>query len=259
MNEFEHNELNDKSVNTKMFCKDCVLCIKEIGKQTSCELDRIHKFVKLGKANFDKNSGFYEIDTVCNTFRKQLDDESNETSQDVLNQVAIQCDFIVPFYNENDKEDFFEHRLNEIHKQAPLPRNLIVIGKAKLDYVKIYNELQAKCSIPFNIVRVINEEYPQHYLDMGIRKCSSTFYSILEPVFVIPEDFMFKLNHLLNYDLKQFVVIKKESINCGTTILTKMHELLKGYKGGRILDKIECLAKEQNLENMVINYESIQI
>lgn len=239
----------------KTSCETCVFAQFENDQQTGCDIGRLDIFKKQNRAEYGENS--YIIDGVCNTCRgtqwanKYLG--YNLLAQ-AEKEVQISIDFIILISDISEK---IYKELPEIVNQCCnqkkiLPKNIIcVVKNFDLDYQKLYDELNYLIpteKIQSHLVRVLEENADiSRMLDMGVKKCKSSYFAVFDLNDNIPINLINVLNTKLNYELIKISMIEPYKNFSGLILQTSLYRLYDKNKEDFIYNKIKQVSKEQNL------------
>jgi hypothetical protein len=256
------NKESKKSVIFKTKCSECIFSLQGEGVgQYGCQIqayddnNRIDVFEELGLLQNDGT--FYEVQTVCNTFRKEDFLKEENPIESAIKQSTIQVDFIIIDYKSTISEII--KTLNYIEKQEIPPLNVIIVSKNDIPMNEIYISVEENFSKKFQLVKIYKEADFNDCIEEGVKKCEGTFYTVLEAGKTLSNDFIYKLNYRINMKLKPFIAIFNEPWNQhGFTTMVELHKNIKAIEPKvNIVNKMRDLIKEQNKENMVIHYDKL--
>lgn len=266
--------MSEKTIKIETECKDCVF-FKQIFEDDfpqewdmfdhyDCELERIDKFreQKLVK-HID---GYPVIKGICNAKRDQqwVDELGIEDVEaKVKEQIQITNDFLIISYDDEHIAAKLMRSAKQCAKQTLPPRNVIFIVKAEhiANFQELYWDLHHGMDekIRFYFIRIIDHNKKDYEcIDEAYKKIQSFYYTVWRAGKDIPEDYNEKLNKSINEDLRKISMIHPADDPLhGLTIQTAVHKLVGGNKERPIYQKIPEIAKSQDLESMVVQYEEL--
>lgn len=255
----------------KTSCGSCVFAINKSNfpcmTQTGCQLGRLEKFIKNGKAELSDNKNHYIINGICNTCRGE-EWKSVHIGKNLIASVEkeIQITVDIVLYSVNGNGDFIkdlEQRVNSCVKQKQIkPKKiLIVIKNNNVKYQEVFDsvqELTEPYDIPFRIIRVIDSETTlDECVSMGISKCTSQYTAVFDLKHQIPTNFITKFNTLINYDMKRIIMIEPTFEYGGMVLQTNVFKLLGKNYNIPIFEKVKEVASEQEKESMVFTWDKL--
>lgn len=257
---------HDKTIEIKTSCKDCIFAEWSTLTQIGCVFDRLEKYRDMGLTKPIQEDGkqFYEINALCNTCRdKEWADKQDCLISNVKKETAIDVDIIIPYLLLGKEGiDKLDLTLKSIVNMNKKPKNVIVpIKDWNVDYNHIMNLLKTnlkKTNINYYLVSVISPVTDiQAMIDNAFKNVESMYYSVFLPGYKVPNDFIVKINKLINVDLMKFSMIKPvENIN-GFTVQSMLHKIFYGNENDELSNKIINAAEIQQSQHMVKEWNEI--
>ena len=263
-------------------CKECIFSsYDENMVQTGCLQNKIEKIKnKKFKVETEKweNKEFFVIkDHICNTYRKEsfltnltLDEAIIKAKKD--SGIKLGCFVMIDLFDEEKIKqtlDSIVFQSRQFHEVVFCINNSIKISQV----LKIINNKMESDGVeefPFKwVIKSIVDDSYSGMLAVNLSWSSSqtTFFSCFKFGFSIPKEFSEEINFALTESLDKFLLLNGiDSDENGLTIQTYIFNLLKGNEEGiaedgtfvkTIYDKIEFVAKDQNLLNMIKKCEEI--
>jgi len=259
-------QLNQKTLNIQTSCKDCIFAVYEGMTQTGCEFNRIETFRERGTnivEAYDHDKEFFVIDRFCNRCRNQdwADEQKGDNYKDIVTEESrLQIDIFIYIDKSNTVEDI-EASLTNFDELFLLPSTIILVNNN--DGIKSEDLLvlikKQKHDFKWRIERIIELDCSKlRAIDLSMKRCKSTYYSVVDAGDIISQSFCQGINRLLNDELFQFSMITNGKEYNKSVIQTQLHKILAGNKKRSIIEKIEELAEEQNAHNMIIKWGNIQ-
>ncbi len=265
--------MHDKTVDLTTRCESCVFAeyTEKPPEQTGCALNRLDK---LPNKKLDDNN-FYIIEGTCNTCRDEAwEKRTLEKGLNLVNKVYEECEVQLDYVLVDDSintpyEDILKtikFSIRNMLMSIIKPKSIIVISSNKnisknfTDFaVNDIEHIFKNTGVKFYACKDFEgSTIYERMIDIAVKQCKHTFYSVYKPGEFIPFDLISKLNQAINFDLVKAVVLKGRDCNSYNTVVhRKIHNLVGGNEGGYLLDKIEFLAKEQNLESMIKEWDDI--
>jgi hypothetical protein len=236
-------------VNLQTSCELCVYRIDDIG----CSLGKIDIFRDRGEVTVvEKDEDrFNVIDRVC-MFRRHEDREKED--------VKVQLTFIILVKEKDGDLRPLANTLASIEKQCNHCRVVIVYDneiKTSIEAVKKVCDLRLSHTNYFISVLQGDSLVPGEQIDAVFGRMRNGYYCLLESGHELRPDYYTTLYSLLYEEMNQVAaVLPKSGIN-EITILCVMHKLLRGGKGGPIIEKIWNTCTEQECEHMVFEWDDI--
>lgn len=249
------------SERTQKFYTDCAECIWAIknrltGKQDGCQFDRLEKWKEQGKSE-ELDSGFYRINTFCNYTRTEdWVSKHGRPKEELLDMVRIESSFKTSFITIITDQYDVTRRVCDLYKQAhrcyTRPYQYIFGFQTFTDYTNLYKELSNldeyyDHKIKFYLTRIFDADP----FEECVKKVKTTFFTVWESDIDIK--FTDKVDRYINVDLKPLIMVRPYT-NFGKHGLT-VHKHAYSLFGS--LENIELALKDQEMENMAINYEDL--
>jgi len=268
-------------------CAACCFAEYEGKTQVSCELGRVEKFREAGAKIVEAEDGdreFYLIHRMCNCYREEDWAEYwKHKKKRALKENAVRVNFIVPI-NEGDTLEDLQKTLVSIATQDDFEAiKVITMNNSKHDNFDIIHKLHEvfgsyaeqtsylnKAEEGTTFVGGIMIEKNQDFwtvLEAAFDYVVNGFYTIVNTGSVVPPDLLKKINHALNMDLKQILMIEpyNEDSYDGLIISCALHKYLNGSKDTTsfeiskpIYDKVKNVAQVQDFEHLIIKWEDLE-
>lgn len=230
-------------------CRDCTFRVNdESGKQISCELVRLEKFIELKQARFDQKTDSYIIERFCNTCRNLKWAQDNPLGRNtILEDIAIDYGAIIEI---NNKYDFgqLNQTISSLMFQRFHPKVIVVVYHSQngpsADDREGFREIAEHCNVKFTINYAKGDQ-----LNEGVVNCDTQYYMWLKQGDIVPPFYSQELNDAINTQLKQFIIAKKRDI---FVISRLAHDIYRGNTSETIIEKITKLAEEQGRLDMIL-------
>jgi hypothetical protein len=254
--------MHEKSININTLCRDCVFAVfnEQLTKQEDCRFNRLERFIASGRAELvedeETNLKYYKINTFCNRCRNSdwAKDYENPDER-VIEQTITRLGYVLIANSDNN---ITLSTLKSLLSQNIKPTKIAVVFYNAYHNLINFREKIKGIEAKIDIVNVIDKDDMNHLLDHGYRRLLNTNYMVsVKAGFELPKSFSSKLDNLINEDLKQISLVTTEDYPNGLCIQTKLFNLLGGNFYEPLIDKIEKLAKEQNLGSMIIPYTEV--
>lgn len=254
----KHN--SEKKQDFKTNCNGCVFAEYIDNEQTGCKLNRLEKIAKNFKIEKIEDNKFYTINTLCKTYRTESwSKNKNDLIEAVQEEIKLNFTFIITPKKYDDLRQRLQKTITQIIEQDIKPSSIILIlNSANIDYKSTYSTLSdiigKDSGIDYKLVKVIDGE-KDDCLDVGVQKCKTAYCTVLDMSIDIPKDFTYKINHMVNEEIRPVVVVKVDNNNFA--FQTVMYRILRGNKFANFLDKIEKLSEIQENKKSLVAWESI--
>jgi hypothetical protein len=246
--------LNERTVVIRTHCKDCVFNMKVDGEQVNCKLDRLATFIEHG-TKMERVDGSYVLEKLCIACRDQnWAKDKDDAIYSVNLELEPKIDYVVICEEDEPNLDKIKKSIASIRKQDIEPNKIVISVKNNgLNiHSRIYNEVDKNILVNQS---VWSELDGLRNIDNCIKQCNGAFYVVIKAGDEINSHYSYIVNYLLNDRLQNFVMIEGME-DFPTLILSKIHTMLAGNKGGLIEEKIKALAKEQD-SNMIKRWEDV--
>lgn len=269
--QLDQNELDKRNMTLRTICRDCVFAEfnAELTEQTGCYFNRLEKFKERNlienKVDEETNLKYFEIQTFCNACRNSAwASKYEDLVEKVKKETQIQVDFILaPDTSKLEWKDEVINKTTEYVNQVIRPKKIVIVlhkyTKTVLDLTLELNKIVKDTKITFEIVNVIAEinENTKQLIDYAVDKSYSQYVTLLDCDKSIENNFIEKLNDLMNVKLRPFSLIEPTEGKHGTVIQTHLYKLIGGSLNLNIVDKIKEIAKNQKVPHMIINFQDI--
>lgn len=251
---FEKN----KQINTA--CHDCVFKESKEGIQLGCDFNRIEKFKKLNLV--EESNGSFLIKDFCNRCRnKDSMHNKNMTYEKYKEYIEkttrVTLDYIIYFDKTSTKTELLK-TVKCIEKQT-IPYTILHIVTELGVKNKEIIELLEKNKVKFVLHNILIKQSDLLSLDIPAKKAKSQFMMFLKAGSNIDSKVNEKLDIIINVEMKKISLIRPENSEFDKMIVqTFLYNLLVGNKNVSIEKKIEYLAQEQKLENMIKSWKEFK-
>ena len=265
-------------------CCDCVFAEYVGDTQTDCSMGRLEKFRKNGTTvleahNDDKE--FYVVERFCSAFRDSewkdilfyYSNDLSETPEDrVRREIKIKCGFFIGFDGTCSIDDL-EKTIVSISKQDLLPlyvtvancsdTNNLLIMEILRSYFEDEREIVYTCSyVDLDELSTREQtEIPKIWraIDSAFDTTAKNgYYAATKAGYIFSEDYLTSINHYINEDLKQVILIKSDDDTEEYFMQCSLHKLMYGSNGKFIINKVMELSEEQDLYHMVTDIKNVK-
>lgn len=263
-------------------CKECIFCsYDENMVQVGCLQNKIEKIKdKKFKIEIEKSEDkeFFVIkDHICSTHRKQgflknltIDEAIIKAKED--SGIKLGCFIMIDFFDEEKIKqtlDSIVSQTRQFYEVVFCINNTIKISQVlKIINKKIEDDGLEELPFKWVIKSIIDNSYSGMLaVNLSWASSKTTFFSCFKFGFIIPKQFSEEINFALSESLEKFLLLNGIDFDeNGLTIQTYIFNLLRGNEEGisedgtfvkTISEKIEYIAKDQNLLNMIKNCEEI--
>ena len=267
-------------------CAACCFADYEGKTQVGCELGRIEKFQERGTKVIEAEDGereFYVIHRMCNFYREEDWAEYwKDKEKRVKKENAIRVNFIIPI-NEDDTLEGLEKTLLSIATQEEFEAvKVITMNNSDKDNFDIVHKLHEVFGSYAEQTSYLNKsEEGTTFVGGSMVEKNSDFWTLLEASFsyvvngyysifncgtTVPSDFLKTINHAVNENLEQILMIESfdEGSHDGLTISCALHKYLSGSKDTTnfeisqpIDEKVRKTAKTQDFDNLIVKWEDL--
>lgn len=259
-------------------CKKCIFAIYDDLKKTQvgCLFNKIEKLKVNGLSvidSFDEEKEFYTIEGhACMTYREEgfLKDRTIDEAKDLARKqssVRLGCLVLIKEINLEN----LENMINRICSQTKQFYEVIFCAEPKVSPRQIIKLLDSKkVSFKWSIRHVVDEDYSGNMsINLAMRKTDSTYMSVFDCSFNIPNTFVEEIDNSLNDDMQRFLVLEAvDDKDNGLTFQCFIFNALRGnedavleddpnHKMDSIVDKIKYVATSQLLTSMIKSCKEI--
>ena len=266
---------NDKFMDTA--CKYCIFSEKQGNLQTGCKYGNLEKFKNAGCEIIeaeDQDEQFFVIkNRLCMALRRSpwgesLSDEEkiNKVRKDITTRIT--CILVVK-ETENNIENIVKTFKSAIAQKIKFQNiHFILEKKSSIKIGSLMNAIKPiECDIQWFVKQMVHDDFSfKDGIDEIVEKEKSVFSAIFFSGFSIPEDFVQSIDKSINDDLNRFIMLKPYKEN-GLVFQNKSFKIFGGNKDAineelkvnfsSILEKVDFIAKDQNLTNLIGDIESI--
>jgi hypothetical protein len=254
--------MNEKTLDIRTICRDCVFAVYDdkLTHQVDCKFGRIKKFKEQDKLiqleDKETNLKYFAINTLCNRCRNiEWGLHQEDIENRVIEETTIRIAYILIANHDNDR---LMETLNSILIQNPQPIKIAVVfsyGNTQIkEFVSKIKGLPAK----IDVVNVLQDFSMHNLIDSGAKRLlNSQYITVIGEGNIMPANFAKRLDSLINEELKQISLVDAEEPKLGLTFHTHLFTLLGGNRDEYLADKIKGLARQQNLQHMIIPLEEV--
>lgn len=238
-------------------CKDCIFAQYEDKTQTGCSFGRIEKFRNTGVEVievYDDDKEFFVIDgRTCNAYtnknykfyKENKDKKLNALIELVQQQIELRLSVVVMIISEDNIDKTIFSLLNQDMKPNQV---LFVFNCHTILPQDIHPKLLELIGNRFtwrmcNIVErndVGGLVSPERALDIIINQIKGNYFTLLKSGQELPKDFIYSINHSLNEEVKQFIMLKENTNGVGLTIQTNV------YKHPMVNGNVPAIGPDEN-------------
>ncbi len=265
----------DESSPYNTACRDCVFAsFDDKNIQDGCKLDRLAKFhdqgTQLVPVTQNGKSFFVIKGRICTTCRpgwwgskrSEADWES-----DVRQEIALRCEIFVYVSEDNTLEDL-RTTVKSLRNQVMSAVGIhAIINNKQVKHGEVVAMLQKELGRRKWKVNFPTEANPtrERCLDLATYKCKGSYYAVFNAGFQVPDTFILDLDRSLNDNLERFSLLLPDENGNGLVVQNILSKKVGGNKEiilegdddiakvdlNNIIEKIEMLAKEQNMPYMI--------
>jgi hypothetical protein len=263
--------------NLHTVCKNCIYAIynEENKSQIGCEFDRIEKLKKNGIKvieSYDDEKEFFVLDNhACMSYREKdfLNNVSLEEAKKITRkQMSPRIAAVINVVDDN-KENLKNIIKNISDQTIKFSEVIFCTNKTTKpsDIISILNEL--KCTFKWNIKQILDDYWlGSKSINVSVQKSKSTYFSLFDSNFNIPNKFVEEIDKAICDDLKRFIILEPiDEKGNGATFQTYAFNALRGNeeafveesdkKADNFIDKISFIATKQNLMHLIKKCEEI--
>jgi cellulose synthase/poly-beta-1,6-N-acetylglucosamine synthase-like glycosyltransferase len=233
--------------------------------QIGCEVERLDQFrlvgadVVLGNDNPEKPY-FYKIDRFCNKYTKYIDvPEGMEPAEFARKRSEIKVDIIVWASTNNELSDIRE-TLDSLALQNPLPNSVkIVLSDPDFNPMDVWASIK-EMDLPYvwSIWTPVPDRAPLDIIDDVVNKFSGQFYAVFDAGHFVRKDFLNRLEHAFNEDLKIFNVVLPYEDGQGMTFNRIIHKTFYGNAEATLISKIRHYARESGEDPKILEFSDLK-
>ena len=243
-------------------CRDCFFADYDgsTQKYLGCKIHRLNLYYPGDIIEcFDEEKEFYVINNnICLFCRRDIpkDIDVDTIYNHIREQIKIRYHLII--INRSDI-DVLSSTLSSVKAQdiAPIIVTVINYNKDISDLVlgetlNNYHFLNWRIAKPFN-PDLTQEDYIDLAIDGTKQKIKYNFYIVINAGFIIPQNFVRKIDALVNDELIKFVMITPDNDKNGMVVPLMTHEMYGGNSHGLyLLTKIEAdLCDPEKILNII--------
>ena len=100
---------------------------------------------------------------------------------------------------------------------------------------------------------------PHECIDVGFKQTAKNgYYAAFKVGAKIPNCYLSAINHYINEELHQVIVVKPSGDVDGYFLQCTIHKLVYGSNGKYIVDKLEELCEEQDLYHLITDWSNVE-
>lgn len=266
---------NEKFMDTA--CKYCVFSEKKGNLQIGCKYGNLERFKNSGceiiEAEDQEEQFFVIKNRLCMALRRSPwgDSLSNKEKIDKVRKditTRVTCILIV---KETEKciENVIKTFKTAIEQKTKFQNiHFILEKKSEIKIGSLMNAIKPiECDIQWFVKQMVHDDFSfKDGIDEIVEKEKTTFSAIFFSGFSIPEDFVKSVDESINDNLDRFILLKPYNEN-GLLFQNKLFKIFGGNKDAfneefkisfsSIIEKIDFIAKDQNLNNLIGDIELI--
>lgn len=231
------------------FCKECIF------NKGSCELGLHEKWRNLG--NLKESDDGFVIDRICQWRRDSNWDKGDDPITKVNDEVHISGTIVIAF-KEYDIENI-RSKLEDLSGMWMLKHfNVVVslpINSLPKETLSICKELMPDITVDVNVV--INEFTLEDFSTEAFRKAKNGYVIFLDGTKEIDNTIIKRLDDAINNKLMQIVFVRPTDGYHQSTCLSALYKFLYGNKQKTVEEKIDIMAKDQNLSRLLVTWGEI--
>lgn len=273
----------------KTVCRDCIFADYLGNEQQDCRWGRLEGFEDNGGEVVgidDSEKRYFTVfGRFCNAYRDHRWGEQHpqaEWANIVAEEFRLRCSLMVYADEESTAEDIRESLKSALEQTSPPagarrtsglqpdvggvpPWSIVLILNRPGDpreFVRMVREMEPK--MPWEVRQVTPEEdgiQPPYgrAIDLAVSGLKgATFYGVARAGYLWEPDYLARINAAINYDMKRVVALLPDWEGDGLFMDVRLHDgLLKGHKGGDVLDKLAEVAEEEGTGHMVSTFEEL--
>lgn len=248
-------------------CRDCVFKVPDNeGQQIGCAVNKLTALSNNGADIVAESNYFKIVNRYCTSCRNDEwaeHHEGNLIDRMYEELTAKLMDVIIVITN--NRLDRFLETMESVLNQTTPPKKIIVsassnvfrktinriISELKNKKVKLWQVTQASSHMdPSGITQRLLDDWD--YINYGNGKSDALYFTTIKSGFCIPVNFIETIDELINKNMERFVLVKPMSDDYnGMIVQNKIFRMVGGNSEKTIVEKIELLAKDQNVSYMI--------
>lgn len=231
------------------FCKECIF------NKDSCELGLHEKWKELGNLK-ESNDGFV-IDRICQWRRDVNWDGGDDPITKVNDEVNISGTIVIAFKEYDIKN--IRSKLEDLSGMLMLRHfNVVVsipIESLPQEVFAICKELMPDINIDVNVV--VDDFTLEQFSTEAFRRAKNGYVIFLDGTKQIDTTLIKRLDSAINDRLMQIVFVRPIEGYHQSTCLSALFKFLYGNKQKTVEEKIDIMAKDQNLSRLLVTWGEI--
>lgn len=243
---------HDRTLNLYTDCKECIFANFTNNIQTGCQLGRLDKFPKeLIVDNGPKK--YFKLTGLCNACRDKEWLEQRGNMNLALKEIAVQVDIVVSVNKDN--LNGLQQTIDSIKNCTLAPSCVHFLVDHELRASQIFGTITQLRPLKFNVIQLLEPKTDRfELLEMAINRLNGQFVVMYKSGDIILPTYFEKVNSIINAECRKIALI--DSDNSGLMLNVAIYKMVHTNINGTPTDAIKCLAKEQEKEEMILNYES---
>jgi len=246
-------------------CEDCAFVEMDDLKQTGCKAGRLEKFQEVPDLvrNIDD---FFRIGRVCNLFRdinwlkSRKEEDYDSLTKAAKDESATRCDILILMDDDSTLDDL-QKSAQSLNRNNLTPNSLIALLATRnikpMDCRAVIQEIFGERT-QWGAEQVVSPEISHlTSIDYTVKRVSTNFYSVSLAGFEYPPRYLDALNHLINEELRQIIMVLPDETGNGLLINRAVHEFLHGNTGGNIINKIINRAEATKCQNLILKLQDL--
>ena len=245
-------------MSVKTLCKNCSFQYEPL----QCFVGRIDKLKELPGIRVDEIDGHYVIDgKICDwSIPRYWNYLSYDELRDLAWKVRENRILSIPFIVVAQKDNSFSQiadTVRSLQNQQVEPQLIHVLNYTDVSPDRILSLKMG--NVPITVEQVYIDDYPERYIHAKTNKFKSIYYGVIQAGFVLPVQFIRKLDQAFNDDMNHFAFMEYEGTEIHSTLLSneKGGDFIETPDGWSYKDKITAWAKRNFMEHLIQRWENI--
>lgn len=254
-------------------CKNCVFALYQKETQIDCKLYRLDQFKKQrGEVleAYDHDKEFFIVNNrKCFAYRDKVWKESLDTDAEIIDAVAkelcITCDILV-YVDRDTKLEDFKNTIRSI-SESTLKPNLVNVVNNYIDieeivlnryYMTLQKYLKGSCLYKLTNILEENATY-ERAIDVCLKQFddSDVWFMTMHSGCKLPKELLSAINHALNIDLKEIVLILPNKDNDFLFSQIEFYRNLCGNKFGQFTELAQKHIEQFQCQHLITKIEKI--
>ena len=229
-------------------------------QQIGCELGMIERFKEAGVEvieAFDEKHEFYVIGRKCLYGRSKNWKQENigiDFLKVIRSEIAIKVEVII-YVDENNAWEDIEETVESIQKQTLQPVKIVFVQHPSCKFkASSYNVHFNQMFIPWRMEFVVESDSSDggygkivdrnRCIDLAVKKVQSSNIIIVDAGTALSENYLKRIDELINDDLQQILVIEPDDDQSGLFVRKAFFTQIGGNRMKPFVDKVDTLLKK---------------